>query len=109
MGKRAQKRAMEGWENVILHRPQTRPDTSGRTSIPVIGVEKEGSWLYFPNIGAAAKWICGNRENVRRCCRENKKRHVNKRTGKVNTDHQYMGIRFYFEEDSIWANKITKT
>ena len=33
-------------------------------------------------------------------------RHVNKKNGKVNTDHRYKGVRFYFETDSIWTTKI---
>ena len=36
----------------------------------------------------------------------NEERRVNKKTGKVNTDHRYMGIRFYFDSDSEWMKKI---
>lgn len=27
---------------------------------------------------------------------------------KVNTDHKYMGIRFYFESDNVWTTKIQR-
>ena len=26
----------------------------------------------------------------------------------INTDHRYMGIRFYFESDKTWYSKILK-
>lgn len=55
----------------------------------------------------AHQWLGkGPRENIGRCCRCNEERHVNKKTGKVNTDHRYMGIRFYFDSDSEWMKKI---
>lgn len=30
----------------------------------------------------------------------------NKKTGAINTDHRYLGVRFYFEDDDIWTTKI---
>ena len=29
-----------------------------------------------------------------------------KGASRVNTDHKYMGIRFYFESDNVWSTKI---
>ena len=63
-------------------------------------------------LGDAAKWVGGNRENVGRCCRCNQSRKRLKNpwghpSDKVNTDHKYMGIRFYFESDNVWTTKIT--
>lgn len=54
---------------------------------------------------------CGRHRNVGRCCRQNKsKKELRKPNGKpsgrVNTDHRYMGVRFYFESDDIWMKKI---
>ena len=111
MGKRAQKRAMKGWKNLDTHRPTTRPDTAGRCRKEVIAVMDDGSWHHFSYLGTAAEWCVGSRENVGRCCRLNQEhRPLNnphgKPTGKVNTDHRYMGIRFYFESDSQWTRKI---
>lgn len=111
MGKRAMKRAMKGWQNVISHRPKTRPDTAGRCRKQVIAVMDDGSWLLFPYIGPAAEWVGGSRENVGRCCRCNQSRKRLKKpwghpSDKVNTDHKYMGIRFYFESDNVWTTKI---
>lgn len=106
MGKRAMKRAMKGWQNVISHRPKTRPDTAGRCRKPVVAIRDDGSWCVLPFLGAAAEWCGGRRENVRRCCQYNSAPRVNKKTGRINTDHRYMGIRFYFESDNVWTTKI---
>jgi len=115
MGKRAMKRAMKGWQNVIIHRPKTRPDTARRFRKQVVAVMDDGSWLLFPYIGSAAEWVGGNCENVGRCCRFNQAKKVckhdwrpgqSKGSSRVNTDHKYMGIRFYFESDNVWTTKI---
>lgn len=116
MGKRAQKRAMKGWKNLQLHRNKNgRPDTAGRFRKQVIAVMDDGSWLLFPYIGHAADWVGGNRSNIGRCCRSNQSKKVckhNWRPGQpkgaslVNTDHKYLGIRFYFESDNVWTTKI---
>ena len=77
----------------------------------------DGSWLLFPYIGPAAEWVGGNGENVGRCCRMNEAKKEckhNWRPGqpkgasRVNTDHKYMGIRFYFESDNVWTTKIKR-
>ena len=65
-----------------------------------------GRPFFLPSIEAAARWIGGRAMNVRRCALCNKERHVNLRTGKVNTDHSYKGVRFYLEKDTIWYDKI---
>ena len=117
MGKRAQKRAAKGWKNLYKHRPKTRPDTAGRCRKQVVAVMDDGSWLLFPYIGPAAEWVGGSRENVGRCCRENQAKKVckhdwrpgqSKGASPVNTDHKYMGIRFYFESDNVWTTKIKR-
>ena len=116
MGKRAMKRAAKGWKNLDIHRNKNgRPDTAGRCRKQVIAVMDDGSWLLFPYIGIAAEWVGGNRENVGRCCRCNQAKKVckhdwrpgqSKGASHVNTDHKYMGIRFYFETDNVWTTKI---
>ena len=111
MTKRAMKRAAKGWKNLTTHRPTTRPDTAGRCRKQVVAVMDDGSWLVFPYLGPAAQWVGGSRENVGRCCRSNQSKAVlrnphGKPTGKVNTDHRYRGIRFYFETDNVWTTKI---
>lgn len=108
MGKRAMKRAAKGWKNVCEHRPKHRSDTAGRCRKAVIAVMDDGTWKFFSYIGNAGKWIGGSRENVGRCCRFNQARHVNKKTGAINTDHKYNGVRFYFEDDNIWTTKISQ-
>jgi hypothetical protein len=117
MGKRAQKRAMKGWKNLDLHRNKNgRPDTAGRCRKQVVAVMDDGRWLVFPYVGAAAQWLGNcNRENISRCCRFNESKKVckhdwrpnqSKGASRVNTDHRYMGIRFYFESDNVWTTKI---
>ena len=116
MGKRAQKRAAKGWENLAKYRNiNGRADTAGRSRKQVVAVLDDGSWLLFPYIGPAAEWVGGSRENVGRCCRMNQSKKVCKHdwrqgqpkgASRVNTDHRYMGIRFYFETDNVWTTKI---
>lgn len=114
MSKRGQRRARKGWKNLDLHRNKNgRADNAGRCRKAVIAVMDDGSWCYFPYLAPAAEWIGGNRENVGRCCRANQSKAVlhnthGKPTGKVNTDHHYKGVRFYFETDDIWTTKIKK-
>jgi hypothetical protein len=116
MGKRAQKRCANGWKNLDKHRNKNgRADTAGRCRKQVVAVMDDGSWLLFPYIGPAAAWVGGSRENVGRCCRENQAKKVckhdwrpgqEKGASRINTDHKYMGIRFYFESDNVWTTKI---
>ena len=107
MTKRAQKRCAKGWKNLDKFRPTTPPDTAGRCRRPIIAVMDDGKWLFLPDAARAHLWLGkGTRENIGRCCRCNEERHVNKKTGKVNTDHRYMGVRFYFDSDSEWMKKI---
>lgn len=117
MGKRSQKRCAKGWKNLDLHRNKNgRPDTAGRCRKPVIAVMDDGRWQYFSYLGSAAEWLGNcNRENIGRCCRENESKKVckhdwrpnqTKGASRVNTDHKYMGIRWYFESDNVWTEKI---
>ena len=98
MGKRAQKRASRGWKNIELYRCKGHPN-SGRKKISVVAVNDDGRFQVFTSSAFAAKRIDGNYSNVLRCCR------LNEIHGR-NTDHKYMGFRFYFEKDTNWLTKI---
>lgn len=105
--KRSQKKMQKGWVNLITHRPKKRADTAGRCRKPIIAVREDGRFMFFKDSFVAGQWCGGRRENVNRCCRDNQQRKVNLKTGKINTDHQYMGIRWYFESDTAnWQTKI---
>ena len=116
MGKRAQKRCAKGWKNLDKYRNKNgRADTAGRCRKQVVAVMDDGRWLLFPYLGPAAEWVGGKRENIGRCCRMNEAKKVCKRdwrpgqakgANRVNTDHRYMGIRWYFETDNVWTTKI---
>lgn len=114
MSKRAQKRAAKGWKNLDLHRNKNgRPDTAGRCRKAVVAVMDDGRWQYFSYAGAAASWCGGRRENVARCCRQNQSLTLlhdvrGRLTDRTNTDHRYMGVRFYYERDNNWMKKIDK-
>lgn len=107
MSKRSQKRASKGWRNLDLHRNKNgRPDTAGRCRKAVIAVTDSGAWCHFDYLGDAARWIGGNRFNVGRCCRSNQ---LCRQTGKkVNTDHKYLGLRFYYAAEPVWEQKIKR-
>ena len=82
------------------------------------GVTIEAGQMVTTYAQLAALWCGGSRENVGRCCRDNHAQRVNKHdwskgrkkgSGHINTDHRYMGIRFYFEADNeIWMLKFKK-
>jgi hypothetical protein len=111
MSKRSQRKAAKGWKNLDIHRPKTRPDNAVRCGKPVVVIDDDGRWCVFDNIKLAADWVGGNRENVRRCCNLNKSRMLlhdtkGRLTDRTNTDHRYMGFRFYYENDNIWTKKV---
>jgi hypothetical protein len=104
--KRAQRGMRKGWKNLNKHRPKTRPDNAGRCMKPVIAVLDNGKFLYFRYTGAAAEWRRGDRGNISRCCRLNE-RPLSPVRKKLNTDHRYKGVRWYYEDnDIIWTSKI---
>lgn len=107
--KKSQRRMRKGWKNLDKYRNcNGRSDVSGRCKKEVVAVRNNGRYHIFDFLDAAAEWLGGSRENIGRCCRCNQERHVNQKTGKINTDHQYKGIRWYFASDSIWQEKIGK-
>lgn len=117
MSKRMQKRCAKGWKNLDKYRPKERPDQVGRCLKQVVAVFDDGRWLVFPSVVAAAEWLGGNRSNIGRCCRQNKAKKVcqhdwrprqPKGASRINTDHRYMGMRWYFETDDVWTEKISK-
>jgi hypothetical protein len=109
MTKRVQKRAKKGWANLDKYRPKTRPDNAGRCRKAVIAVADDGTWQWFPSISHVGEMLGVCRENVRRCCKTNRKGVTPTKSWKrVNTDHKYKGLRFYYESDNIWLEKIKK-
>lgn len=113
MTKRSQRRASKGWRNCEIGHAfgRKRPDTSGRCRKKVVAITDDGKLHVFDFIGAAGLWVGGSRENVGRCCRENQAKKLLKdthgrTTENTNTDHRYKGVRFYFEDDAQWMDKV---
>ena len=79
----------------------------GRNKKPIIAVLDNGEWLMFPESKAAAAWCGGLRESICRCCRENERTTLTK-GGKVNDNHKYLGVRWYFDSDDKWTLKIKR-
>lgn len=111
MSKRGQRKALanlrKGREVYV------RPPGSGRPKKKVIAVNDHGKFVCLGSLKEAGRWLHGRWENISRCCKENRKRTPLKNghgqlTDKVNTDHKYKGLRFYFEDDPIWLEKIKK-
>lgn len=101
-----------------------RSENSGRPKRKVVLVTDDGRFCVFPSVAEGARKI-GNAlaANVGKCCRKNASRRVKTRTwmgsrvkgdkgvskaegSLVNTDHKYVGFRWYFEDDDIWTTKI---
>lgn len=105
--KRTQKKMAKGWKNLDKFRPIHRPDNAGRCRKPIIAILPSGKFIYFKDSNIASEWCKGERGNVNRCCRSNSSMRVNLKTGKINTDHKYLGIKWYFESDvEIWKMKV---
>lgn len=108
LSKSKQRRCAKGWKNLDLYRCKGGGPNAGRAKKQVVAVMDDGRWTVFPFVRAAAEWCGGSRENVGRCCRCNQAKYANKKTGGVNTDHKYKGVRFYFESDNTWLEKIDR-
>lgn len=92
----------------VKEKQKARPGKGSRNRKKVVALDMEGNLTVYSSIANAAKWCDMNVGNVCRCCQANFRRHVNKKTGKVNTDHKYKGNRFYYEADPIWTTKLKK-
>lgn len=73
---------------------------------PVIAIDADGRMTRHNSIKDAALHFHCSQFNLGRCCRFNHRGAEPTGTWKkVNTDHTYMGIRFYFEDDvQLWSN-----
>lgn len=105
MSKRSQKRAAKGWANLEKYRCTVHSKDAGRARRAVIAVDDDGKMYYFDSITTAATVLNAKSANIRRCCLLN---HAGKSPlrGKPNTDHKYNSIRFYFECNNIFLDKI---
>lgn len=123
LSEESQREIAKGWKNLDEYRSENGKKYGGRNRKPIVAITDDGKFRVFKDGYLAAEWLkrhigksC-NRENIGRCCRMNASRRVKKHswapgtpkgTSTVNTDHRYMGIRFYFESDKIWYSKILK-
>ena len=119
MTEEGQRNARKGWKNLDIHRNKNgRPDTAGRCRKAVIAIWDDGHFRVYIDGKTASEKLGISRENIGLCCRLNASAKVKKHdwapgqpkgTSPVNTDHRYMGIRFYFNSDiNIWKSKIRK-
>ena len=102
---KARRRISRGWKNLETHRCTSRPAGAGRPRKQVIAVSDNGRFFVFKSVAEAGRKMGVRRENIGRCCRDNE-RCVTNKTNKVNTDHKYMGFRYYYEENPAWMNKV---
>ncbi len=107
----SQREMAKGWKNLNEHRSENGKKSGGRNRKPIVAITDDGKFRVLKDAYLAAEWLkrhigksC-NRENIGRCCRYNQSR---KPLKAPNTDHRYMGIRFYFESDKIWYSKIRR-
>lgn len=114
MSKDAQMRASKGWVNLEKYRFAPRDRTNaGRRKKKVVAVDDDGRWCVFDSIADAKRKTGFNRENIRRCCKQNEGKGVihdtkGRMTVRVNTDHKFMGLRWYFEAGETWMRKIKR-
>ena len=115
VSKASQRKMRKGWKNIDKYRCKGHPNANKARAKNCVAVRNNGDYRIFEFITQAAEWVGGCAPNVRRCCRENASRKVcahdwrpgfNKGADRVNTDHQYKGVRFYYADDPIWQEKI---
>ena len=116
MSKRGRRKASKGWKNLQLHPARNHPRLIEMQKKKLVAVTDDGKFKIFSCSPEAAEWLgTGSRENIGRCARYNARRKECKhdwRPGqpkgadRVNTDHKYMGIRWYFYDDLIWWDKV---
>ena len=72
----------------------------------VIAIDSEGRISRHNSIKDASEYFRIGRENVGRCCKCNRRgAEPSKGWKRINTNHRYMGIRFYYEDDvALWSN-----
>ncbi len=102
---KTRRRISRGWKNLETHRCTSHPAGSGRPCKQVVAVSGNGRFFVFKSVAEAARRMGVRRENIGRCCRYNE-RCVTNKNNKVNTDHKYMGFRYYYEENQAWMNKV---
>lgn len=110
----------KGWTNLDLHRPKSRPDTAERCRKPVVAIDYYGKLYRFDSSRTAFDFLAGgHRTLISRCCRFNHDglkptykpfgKKLGKKPTQTNTDHSYMGFRWYFEADvDIWKDKLNE-
>lgn len=91
-----------------LRLPHRHSPLAGVPPHGVVAVTDDGRFAAFPSEQAAADRLGLARPNIARCCRDNASRRKNKKTGRVNSDHKCKGLRFYFEDAPVWAEKVGK-
>ena len=93
----------------LTHR--AKKGDAGTCHKPVIAIDPEGRMSRHIDIKSASEHFHIGRENIGRCCRYNRKGLEPTGTWKrINTNHKYMGIRFYYEDDvHIWSNARRKS
>ena len=116
MSKRGRRNASKGWKNLQLYPARNHSRLIEMKKRKLVAVTDEGKFRIFSCSPEAAEWLgSGNRENIGRCARKNASRKECKRDWRpgqpkgaelVNTDHKYMGIRWYFFDDPIWWDKV---
>ena len=123
LSEESQRQSSKGWNNLDVHRSENGKKYGGRNRKPIVAITDDGKFRVFKDAFFAAEWLkrhtgksC-NRENIGRCCRNNASRKVCKHSWRpgqkkgsstINTDHYYMGMRWYYECDKIWYSKISK-
>ena len=124
LSEESQREIAKGWKNPDEHRSENGKKYGGRNRKPIVAITDDGKFRVFKDGYLAAEWLkkytgksC-NRENIGRCCRYNQSRKPlhkawDKQKGleptkAPNTDHRYMGVRWYYESDKTWYSKIRR-
>lgn len=109
LNKKQQKKCAKGWKNLEKYRPTSRPDVVDRCSKQIVCVFDDGEFVVFKSTAEAGRKLNVGQSAISRCCRKNKIGENTKlQRGNPHSNYMYKGMRFYFESDTKWLNKINK-
>lgn len=105
--KEGRAKSAKGWKNLDIYRPKKRSDNAGRCGQKMVAVLDDGRWKVFKTISDASRFFGIQPRNITRCAMCNKAGVNPTRSWKrVNTDHKYKGMRWYYESDDLWIEKV---
>lgn len=90
-------------------REQQHPKNAGPARKRVVAILEDGTWAVYDSVIEAARMFGTHRGTISSICARNRRNAKNNRWAKEGTsDRSRNGVRFYYETDPQWADKIKR-